>query len=163
MSYIPDTRRTYSKLYGKTKENSYYEGYLNDKDAEYVAGFDWVTDLVLRNLFHEGNAEDVYDILVENVENISKNEKLIVDLKTLPNDDRKDIVKAIKFLVLDHIEMDRDELITSMIDNMDDDEFAKLKEAYNNGRRNSVLKQAHALGIADENGIYTDEEYKLDD
>lgn len=163
MSYIPDTRRTYSKLYGKTKENSYYEGYLNDKDAEYVAGFDWVTDLVLRNFFHEDNAEDAYDVLIENVENISKNEHLIKYLEALSSDDKKDIIKAIKFLVLDHIEMDRDELITSMIDSMDDDEFAKLKEAYNNGRRNSVLKQAHALGIADENGNYTDEEYKIDD
>lgn len=163
MSYIPDTRRTYSKLYGKTKENSYYEGYLNDTDAEYVAGFDWVTDLVLRNFFHEGNAEDVYDILVDNVANISENEELITYLENLSSDERKNIVKAIKFLVLDHIEMDRDELITSMIDSMDDDELAKLKEAYNNGRRNSVLKQSHSLGITDENGIYTDEEYKIDD
>jgi len=98
MTYIPDCR----------VDGNYNERYLNATDKEYLAGFDAAVEALL-NL--EGNL-DVYsaDSLVMHYleENPEKAKELFASMK-------------------DWAEMERNELIVSMLDNMDDDEYQKIK------------------------------------
>ena len=100
MTYIPDTR---------TDEN-YNEKYLNAQDKEFVKGYDYAVEQALNLL----NNTDVYDEL----------DDLLDTNKALVNVDKCEIVEnALK----DWLEGERDMLITSMIDNMDDTEYEAIK------------------------------------
>lgn len=102
MSYIPDCR---------TDEN-YNEKYLNAKDKEYVAGFDEAVEQI-KCLFSN---LDVYPDL----------EELLDDNKAIIAEGKADTVKE---AIEDWMESQRDELITSMIDNMSEKEYQSIKES----------------------------------
>lgn len=102
MSMIPDCR----------SDEYYNEKYLVDNDKMFVQGFDWAVSQIV-NLF-EGNLE-VYPDLKE----------LLDDKKAVIKDDK---VKIAIEAIQDWAEMERDELITSMIDGMDEGEYQKIKE-----------------------------------
>lgn len=103
MSYIPDCR---------TNEN-YNEKYLGDMDKEFVRGYDYAVEQIV-NLI-EFNT-DVYPELDD-----------ILDFnKAVACVDKKKIVKE---SIEEWAEAQRDELITSMIDSMDDAEYEKNKAA----------------------------------
>lgn len=103
MTMIPDCRT----------DEDYNEKYLNDADKEFIKGFDYAVEHIL-NLF-DGN-EDTYSDLAD----------LLDSNKALVNVDKKKIVRD----AAEHwMEMERDEIITSMIERMDDDEYEKNKEA----------------------------------
>ena len=84
-------------------DSCYNEKYLSKFDMTYVEGYDWAVSQML-NLF-EGN-EDVYPDLID-----------------LVGEDGEVVKRA-----LEHwMEMQRDELITSMIDAMDDETYHAIK------------------------------------
>jgi len=90
MSYIPDCRT----------DEIYNEERLTGRDKDFVAGYDWAVDQIL-NLF-EGNTNvfpRLEDILDENT--------------AIVNEDKESIVKE---SIEQWAEMQRNELITSMID-----------------------------------------------
>lgn len=107
MTYIPDCR---------TDEN-YNEKYLNDKDKEFVAGFDWATEQ-MQNLYHN---LDTY----ERDMNITGEDMNIIRYLKNHKDTREKFFECLA----DWIEMARDEMITSMIDNMDDEEYERIRAA----------------------------------
>lgn len=101
MTYIPDCR---------TDEN-YNERYLNEKDKEFVKGYDWAVETVLNILNNADVYPDFADLLDPN--------------KALVNVDKAEIVKD---ALEQWMEGERDMLITSMIDHMDEKEYSSIKE-----------------------------------
>lgn len=93
------------------KPNPYYQEMLKGTpDEEFVKGFDWALDEVANCILY--NLEVVSDEL--------ENDSEIDLLKVLQNNAEK-VNNAIK----KYTEMERDVLITSMIDNMDEEEYEK--------------------------------------
>lgn len=111
MSYIPDCRT----------DETYNEKHLNEKNKEFVRGFDWC-------------AEEAVDMLFDNLDCI-ENEDLVAFLeRDLPDGpegeyewrstfsgdtEKREILTFGDYLrsqIIDWIEMERNELITSMLD-----------------------------------------------
>lgn len=127
MSYIPDCRT----------DESYNQKYLNDKDKEFVAGFDWCAEMVADNFF------DNLDVYFPDTDHMMAllNEKLPDSARDkyemeFTFGDRKPEPRKVETFgdllrekLLDWIERERDELITGMIDAMDEDEYTKIKAA----------------------------------
>lgn len=99
MSFIPDCRT----------DEYYNQKYLNKLDSEFVRGFDYCTTEAVECGF--ANIEDFFG-------------EFEVDVR--PSDIGK-VTEAVEKWLLDWIEGQRDELITSMIDNMSDEEYTKIK------------------------------------
>ena len=100
MSYIPDCR---------TDEN-YNEKYLVGENKAFIMGFDHAVKTALNLLYNL----DVYPKL----------EELLDDKKAIVADGKADIVRE----SIDHwCEMERDTVITGMIDGMDEEEYRKVK------------------------------------
>ena len=100
MSYIPDCR---------TDEN-YNEKYLNDKNKMFLAGYDWA---------------------VAEIKNMFSNLSVYPDVEMLLDDDiamvKEGKAQAVEEAVDDWAEMSRNELITSMIDGMEEAEYEAIK------------------------------------
>lgn len=104
MTYIPDCRN----------DDDYNEKYLNHDDKEYIRGYDYAVEDSLDCFFD--NIGD-YDFDVDDED---------IDLgKILSN--HESILNKLKEVLKEHFESERDEMITSMIDNMDDDEYSKIR------------------------------------
>lgn len=131
MSYIPDCRN----------DEYYNQKYLNKKDAEFVRGFDWCAENAMDNFF-------------DNMEQFFSDDSYIMHIleKEIPEDEHekyawinsfngnveeiriiKTYLDAIRGYLIDWVEANRDELITSMIDSMDDDEYKAIKEKADRG------------------------------
>lgn len=118
MTFIPDTRN----------DSDYNERFLNDGDDSFVQGFDFALEQIV-NLF--ANNLDVYEgeltelcpegHTIEPDEAFAKREDLYEIIK-----DNKEIICAV---VEDWSERERDGLITSFIDGMDDEEYKMIKES----------------------------------
>ena len=101
MSYIPDCR---------TDEN-YNDKYLNSTDKEFVAGYDYAVEQVLNLIDYNSDVDD-------DLENLLDTNIAVVNV------DKKAIIhKAVKHWM----ESERDMLVTSMIDNMAEDEYEQIK------------------------------------
>lgn len=127
MTYIPDCRT----------DEYYNEKYLNKYDKEFVRGYDWCDEMAVDNFF------DNLDVYFDSDSYIMHllNEKLPKEMReeyeverTYTEDDNKIEKRKVKTYadllrsrILDYIEMERDELITSLIDNMDEEEYAEIK------------------------------------
>lgn len=100
MSHIPDCRT----------DEYYNQKYLKQRDADFVAG---------------------YDYALEQVQNLFSNLECYPELEQLLNDNvatiRENKTGLVQTCIEDWAEMNRDELITSMIDAMDDFEEVKRK------------------------------------
>ena len=99
MSFIPDCRT----------DEYYNQKYLNKLDSEFVKGFDYCKEAAVECGF--ANIEDFFY-------------EFEIDVR--PSDIRK-VTEAVEKWLLDWIEAERDELITSMIDDMSDEEYTKIK------------------------------------
>lgn len=100
MSCIPDCRT----------DEWYNEKYLNVNDKNFVAGYDWAVEQAL--------------CLLDNANVYPKLEMLLAEGVAVTSAGKDDIIReALK----NWMEMSRDELITSMIDGMDDDEYNQNK------------------------------------
>ena len=94
----------------------YNQAYLDNADKEYLKGMDFQADQAL-NFFNNMDAyEDEFDIEGEDINliNFLNNHSKILD--------------KLKECIDDWLETQRDEMITSMIDNMDEEEYKKNKE-----------------------------------
>lgn len=133
MSYIRDARNKYEEDFsntGEKKPNPYYEGYLNQTDKKYLSGFDWAA-VSAENFF--ANIESYADDLPDDIDfDFNKINSNIILSATEPT--AEELAKQSKetqlmywFMnsILAHIESDRDELVTSMLENMDDEEYQK--------------------------------------
>lgn len=129
MSYIPDCRT----------DEFYNEKYLNEKDAEFVRGFDWCCEMAADIFFDNlPFAEDSHlmHVLNEEIPEDTHEEYDIESEFDVPAQHRivKTYADKLRALLLDFIESERDELIVSMIDGMDDAEYKAIKERVDNGR-----------------------------
>ena len=130
MSMFPDCR----------KDDYYNQDFLDGQDREFVKGYDWCTEEVVDNFF---NNLDVYFDSDSHMQHML-DEKLPDDMKSEEEVEftfggRGSEVRKIKTYgdllrskLLDWIKSERDELITSMIDNMDEVLYKSI--------RNKVLK-----------------------
>ena len=98
--HIPDCR----------SDEAYNEKYLNDRDARFISGYDFAVEAVA-NIFNNLNVYPDF-------------EDLLTDNKAIIIDGKADVAKE---AIDDWLESERDMLITSMIDNMDDDEYDAIK------------------------------------
>lgn len=131
MSRIPDCRR----------DEYYNQKYLNDKDSEFVRGFDWCAERAVDNFF-------------DNLDYIDDDELVRFLDKELPESEQfgyqwsdtfcrdADLVEEryvrtfgdlLRSTLAEWIESHRDELITSMIDSMTDEEYNTIKETVDRG------------------------------
>lgn len=126
MTYIPDTRT----------DKYYNQKYLNDKDREFIRGFDWclenAVDIFFDNISDLGDYEDSYLEHVLNAE-VPESLKDEYELECTFSDvkETRKIETYADYLrskIIDWVESERDQLITSMIDEMDDAEYDKIKE-----------------------------------
>ena len=102
MSYIYDCRT----------DEYYNQKYLNDDDINFINGYDYAVEQILNLIDNNSNVyPDLDDLLAEN--------------KALVNVNKIEIVHN---AIEEWAESNRDEIIISMIDNMGDDDYAKIKE-----------------------------------
>lgn len=98
MSYFPDCRT----------DEYYNEKYLNEKDKEFVNGFDWCVEQVV--------------CAFENIDEYTLRDE--IDVR--PSDIVK-VAEAMKPWFERWLESDRNELITSMLDDMSEEEYEQIK------------------------------------
>ena len=125
-------------------DDAYNQDFLGGTDKEFVKGFDWATEMAVDNFFDnhfDGMSPDEEDgelsiMLNKEVPDYLK-EKYEVEYRFGDRDAETREIKTyadlLRSKILDWIEMERDELITSMLDNMDEDIY--------NAIRNKVLKE----------------------
>lgn len=102
MSYIPDCRT----------DEYYNQKFLNGRDKNFIEGYDWAVQQIL-GLFCDNL--DVYPELME----------LFDDNKAIIKPNKTEIAKD---AIEDWAEMQRDELITGMLDGYDEEEYNKIRE-----------------------------------
>lgn len=126
MSRIPDCRT----------DDAYNQKYLNAHDSAEIRGYDWCTEEVVDNFFdnlevYMGDDDYLHHILKEE---LPQHRQEIEDVEwTFGNrGSEKREIKTYGDLLRSYlenwIEMHRDELITSMLENMSEDEYNKIKE-----------------------------------
>lgn len=126
MSRIPDCRT----------DEYYNQKYLNEKDSEFIRGFDWCAEMAMDNFFN--NIEDFFsnDSYVMHTLNTEipevDHEKYDWSNSFIEEDTEIRVIKTyldrLRASMIYWVENHRDELITSMIDGMDEDEYNKIRE-----------------------------------
>lgn len=128
MSYIPDCRA----------DENYNDKYLNDTDAEFIAGFDWCRIMAVENYFDN---MDIYQGELDNVYAENEEEEACLEFIKEHQDTLEEIAKLVLLHTIEnYIEMQRDELITSMIDNMNEEEYANIKVEVDAGKRKNCIQ-----------------------
>ena len=102
MSNIPDCRN----------DEFYNEKYLKLGDSNFVAGYDYAVEQILNMIQYNANVYPDLSVL------LNRNIAVI-------NEDK---VKTVVDAITNWSEMQRNELITSMIDAMDDNDYRSIKE-----------------------------------
>ena len=127
MSYIPDCR----------SDENYNEKYLNEKDFQFVRGYDWAVEQVIDNFFDNLEVtesdrlmmimeEPLPEILVQEYEvptTFNGDESQEYETRTA-----KTYGDLLRMNLLKWAECGRDELVTSRIDGMTDEEYQAIKE-----------------------------------
>lgn len=101
MTLIPDCRT----------DDNYNEKYLCEEDKMFVRGYDWV-------------AENVISCFFDNISIYPDAEQLLEDNVGIIAENKADTLKA---ALLNWIEGQRDELITSMLDGYSEEEYETLR------------------------------------
>lgn len=121
MSYIPDCRR----------DECYNQKFLSGDDKEFVRGFDWCAEEAVDNFFDNNydydTGEYLAHILTQKVpECLREHYTMEYTFGDRPDEERtiETYADLIRFELLHWIEMQRNELITSMLDSMSDEEYA---------------------------------------
>ena len=124
MSYIPNCRI----------DDNYNQKYLNAKDKEFIKGFDWAVEQVFDNFFNNLDMldSDYLETILKQEVPEDMQEEYTMTFSFTDGQDEKRQVKTyedyLRFKILEWFESDRDEMITSMIDNMDEKEYNEIKE-----------------------------------
>lgn len=117
MSMFPDCRH----------DDTYNEDFLNSSDKAFVQGMDYAIEQI-KNLFL-GNL-DVYEN--ELSETLSEGEEKGEDEAFASREDLFEILQEnteiLTAIIQNWHEMERNEMITSMLDEYDDDEYQKLRD-----------------------------------
>lgn len=117
--YIPDCRR----------DDDYNQKYLDQHDADYVMGFDYCAEQI-------GTFFDNISIYADCIDEANDGDIDICRyLEKHPN-----VAAALAESIEDWVESQRDDLITSMIDSMDEEEYTKAKEEVDSGVRKPYIK-----------------------
>lgn len=128
MSYIPDCRT----------DEFYNEKYLNRKDKEFVSGYDWAVEQTVDNFFDNLNMLENNELEPLLNKEIECDETYEMTWAHGNREDEKREIKTfaeyLRFKILEWCEMERDELITSMIDHMDEAEYKAIKEKADGGQ-----------------------------
>lgn len=104
MTYIPDTR-----------EDDYYnEKYLNEKDKEFIKGYDYAVNDAL-DAFIDNIGDFDFDVEGEDI-NIGK-----------IFENHADILDKFREAIKENFESERDGMIVSMIDYYSDEDYAKIR------------------------------------
>lgn len=117
-------------------DDCYNEDFLNEKDRAEVYGYDWCAEEVVDNFFYNLDVyfdDDSYlmHILNEEMpENMQDEEEVEFTFGDRGTETRqiKTYGDLLRSKLLDWIESERDEMITSMIDNMDEEEYKANRE-----------------------------------
>lgn len=127
MSYIPNCR----------EDENYNQKYLTGDDKEFVRGYDWCTEKVVDNFFDNFDSVDsdyLATYLEREVPDYMQVEYQMEDSFPHPGYEAglesrrvKTYLDYIRYKLLLWVENSRDELITSMIDSMSDEEYEKAK------------------------------------
>lgn len=135
MSYIPDCRT----------DEFYNEKYLDDKDTLFVRGFDWCAEMAA-DMFFDNLPSEIEDLLAAELpESMREEYDVKSDFDTNETPQHRTVntwADLMRKAMLDFIESERDELITSMIDGMDEAEYKAIKERVDNGRTAEGKRQA---------------------
>ena len=147
MSYIPNTREKtiVSPYSGQRTKNGYWQGYLNKRDADIVRGWDFAVEDMMWILKELNGTEYVFEeigISWSDIDGKAISSDRALDsytkeeLKTM--DVATKVAIAIKEFLKSMMEINRDELIVSFIDSMDDAEYEEIEKAadagtYDNG------------------------------
>lgn len=127
------------------REDAYYnEDFLNEKDKEFIKGFDWATEMACDNFFDnhyndissDENSDYLDRKLAKKVPKYMQEEyEIQFVFSGRVNEARtvKTYADYIRFKILEWIEQRRDELITSMIESMD-------KKEYKENRHKAILE-----------------------
>ena len=126
---LPDCRR----------DESYNQDFLNERDKEFLAGFDWATEMACDNFFDnryddtnsDENSDYLDRTLTKEVPDYMQEEYIMEhSFENMQDEKRKVKTYAdyVRFEILKWIEEQRNELITSMIDGMNEDEYKTLRE-----------------------------------
>lgn len=164
MSYIPCIRdkyevNAYSKKENDEKINAYWQGFLNDQGVETLSTYDFTADIV-ENFFENLEVyQDVFADIVERYKNATGKQAIVNASEDGEN--VTDVVNAEVFnregdlsdaeigaiplstllartmyeCMMHWLDMHRDELGVSILDNMNDEEYEKIKEAVLQGER----------------------------
>jgi len=140
MSYIPLVRdKMTNSIYNKedVKPNPYYEGLLGDEEKECIKGYDVCAEEAAENAFYNLDAyEKYFEALGLNMTRFTtdalfaqmKSEKSVVELDKKEIDSltyEEKIVTLLHEILQTHMEMYRSEIVTTMIEGLDDSEYEK--------------------------------------
>lgn len=116
------------------EDNDYNEKFLNENDKTRIAGYDWCAEEVVDNFFDI--IEDLFDddshlmhMLNEKLPESMQGEEIIEHtfskrIETRKIETYKDLLRS---KLGEHIEDERNEIIVSMIDNMDKEKYESIK------------------------------------
>ena len=163
---IPNIRAKYTEpLFPNTKEgqqmaeskepNGYYQGLLSDEDAEYLAGYDYAVEQMLQSVIY--NLADSLEELVEDeildqdaIDEVEEKageffdkamDGKALDVLDYVENPQARLVFEVFRVIFDWAEMERDELGTSMIETMGEEEYQKCRERLAEGYKNAVVRQ----------------------
>ena len=132
MSYIPDCRH-----------DEYYNArYLLGKDADFVDGFDWCCEEAMDSFFDNLDMEFGDDAYIGHILNEELPEGMQEEYEWTPTfGDREPETRKVETYgdllrakLLDWVESHRDELVTSMIDSMDEKTYKAAKAMADEGK-----------------------------
>lgn len=103
--YLPNAR----------EDEAYNEKYLLENDKQFLSGFDYAIDKVMGMFFAN---LDIFDFTVEGED---------IDIGRIFAN-HPDISALFQGNMKQYFESERNELVVSMIENMDDDEYERIKE-----------------------------------
>ena len=140
MSYIPNVREKFkTPLFQNTQGSSvekeinyYWQGYLDEISAQFLAGFDWAILMVVRNFF------DNIDMFEDGKHDISADD---INLSICEFFEKhRDKLDGCRQCLEEWAEMGRNELAVSLIEGMDDKELEKRMAAAENGEKNCLYQ-----------------------
>lgn len=124
MSYIPDAR----------EDDDYKYEFLNKTDKDFIDGFDYCVEHAIDNFFD--NLSDIDDSYLLHILNetlpphIREQYEFYFYNKTSETRECHDYSDLFKKYLYEWIEKIRDEIITSAIDNMADEDYDRNRENY---------------------------------
>ena len=153
MSYTTSVREKERTDFLGNKEgrNAYYEGYLNDDDSALAIGYDLAIEDMMTAFYNlMADEEDfsaagfnVNDIQEEVLSDDEDNDKALDEYTV---EERMKMTKETKLVIAfrnflsSYMELDRNELISSMIEGMDRDEYDRMVALDDAGKKNRLLR-----------------------